>query len=193
MPQAHDLPSPRRTTGIAHRAGGWAWLVLIAALRLGVPEWKIDPKATIAFSTRSAVGTFTGLAGKVVFDPNKLPESHLELELDAATIQTGNALKNKHARGSDWLDVERYPKIRFSSTRFRRSDQMILVEGMLELHGVRKAVIIPFTYETGDAQMICRGRFSVDRGEYGIEGNWLAFVVGSRITIEFVLPMQRLP
>lgn len=179
-------------TGIAHRSGGWAWLVLLAALRLGIPEWRIDPNTTITFSTRSAAGTFKGLSGKVVFDPNKLPESRLELELDAATIETGNSLKDKHARGSDWLDVERYPKIRFSSTRFSRSGQMILVEGMLELHGVRKPVTIPITYETGDAQMTCRGRFTVDREDYGIEGNSFSFMVGDRITLEFVLPMQRL-
>ena len=193
MPQTQDLLSPRRTAGIARRAGGWGWLVLLAALRLGMPEWKIDPNATIAFSTRSAVGTFKGLGGKVVFDPNKLPESRLELELDASTIETGNALKNKHARGSDWLDVDKYPKIRFSSTRFSRNGQMILIEGMLELHGVRKPVTIPINYETGDAQMTCRGRFSVDRADYGIEGNSFSFMVGDRITIEFVLPMQRLP
>lgn len=193
MKQADNHPSPRRTNGLARRAGGWAWLVLLASLRLGMLEWKIEPNATVAFSTRSAVGTFSGITGKVVFDPNKLPESHIELELDPSTIQTGNALKDKHARGSDWLDVERYPKIRFSSTRFRRSEQVILAEGTLELHGVRKAVTIPFTYEPGDAQMTCRGRFSVDRGDYGIDGNWLAFVVGTRITIEFVLPMQRIP
>lgn len=167
-------------------------LVLMAALRLGIPEWKLEPGATISFSARSAVGTFSGLTGKVILDPNKLPESRLDLEMDASTILTGNTLKDKHARGADWLDVERYPKIRFTSSRLRRSEQTLVAEGTLELHGVRKAVSIPFTYEQVDNRMICRGHFSINRHDYGVDGNWLAFVVGSTITIEFVLPLQRL-
>lgn len=193
MLHLHPFSLPRLFARAAQRLGGWGCILLLTAFTMVVPEWRIDPTAMVRFSTRSASGTFSGFSGRIYLDPSKLSESRVELELNAATIHTGNDLKDKHARGSAWLDVERYPKIRFASTRLRKSEDIIWADGTLELHGVRKSVSIPVRLEQADDRITARGRFSLNREDYGIEGNGLAFVVGSTLTLDFVLPLQRMP
>ena len=41
------------------------------------------------------------------------------MEIDAASIQTGVAMRDNHLRSDDFFAVERFPKIRFRSTELR--------------------------------------------------------------------------
>jgi YceI-like domain len=44
-----------------------------------------------------------------------LPGSEIELTIDAASADTGNAAHDKHLRSADFFDVAEYPKVRFTS------------------------------------------------------------------------------
>jgi polyisoprenoid-binding protein YceI len=82
--------------------------------------WVFDPvHTTIEFVARHMLarvrGRFNGFDGKIVI--SEPPESsHAEVELDAASIETGTEMRDNHLRSADFLDTERFPKLTFRST-----------------------------------------------------------------------------
>ncbi|CAH1000645.1 Protein YceI [Neolewinella maritima] len=108
-------------------------------------NYTITEDYSIRFDGSGAEGTFRGLSGTIVFDPNDLASARMDVRLESATIATGNTTKDRHARGEKWFDVERYPYISFVATDFMRDAAGYVAEGELTLHGVRKTVRLPFT------------------------------------------------
>ena len=152
----------------------------------GLAERKIDPNYSLKFSTRSTDGTFSGLNGTVVFSPEKLEESVIDVSVEAKTIVTGNSKKDEHAKSSDWLDVAKYPNIKFKSASFSKEGESYLVKGTMNLHGVSKEVTIPFSYsKKGDFT----GTFAINRSDFGVTGVGMkAKFVGEEIEITYNIP-----
>ena len=65
------------------------------------------------------------------------------MEIDVNSIDTNHPERDKHLRGKDFCDVERYPKATFVSTEVRRTGEKSgLLKGNLTLKGVTKPVTI---------------------------------------------------
>jgi len=152
-------------------------------------NWNIDPGYAIKFSGRRAEGTFSGLSGRIAYDPDDLEHALIDVTVDARTIQTGNSTKDGHARGSSWLDTEKYSVIRFTSTSFERSGDQNVVAGRLELHGVSKPVQIPFRFSPAANGGTFTGTFTINRKDYGIEGNFFGFAVGDAFEVTLRVPV----
>jgi polyisoprenoid-binding protein YceI len=88
--------------------------------------------------------------------------------VDVNSINTGNELKNKHARSEKWFDAERYPVIRFVSSNVSRHDSAYIVRGDLQLHGVTKQIAIPFIFVQDPDNAVFKGSFRVNRRDFGI-------------------------
>ena len=167
--------------------------LLAALLPLSLPvlpaleSYTIAPDYAIRFDTRGAEGTFTGLTGTVVFDEDDLAGARFDVTVDATTISTGNATKDRHARGDNWFDVERYPEIGFESAAFAKTADGYAVTGSLEMHGVEREVTIPFTFEDD----VFAGALTVDREDYGIDGPFLiGGTVGDEVAITLRVPVE---
>jgi polyisoprenoid-binding protein YceI len=113
--------------------------------------WVIDPVHTLVeFAvTRLGLtlikGRFEGVSGTIRADEADLSRSSVVVELDAASLDTGEPRRDKHLRSADFLDVERFPSIRFRSTRVEPEEpDRLRVYGDLTIHGVTK----PVTLET---------------------------------------------
>ena len=118
------------------------------AARPPAGAWAIDPGHSVVRATARHLGMsriegrFTDLAGVVtVADP---PEaSSVEVAITAASITTGNADRDSHLRSADFLDVERFPELRFSSTAVRVTGPSTLdVEGSLTIRDVTRPVTL---------------------------------------------------
>lgn len=57
------------------------------------------------------------------------------MSIDVASINTGNGMKNSHAKGATWFDVEKYPTINFVSSAISKSATGYEAKGTLEMHG----------------------------------------------------------
>jgi polyisoprenoid-binding protein YceI len=137
------------------------------------------------FDTRSTDGTFSGLDGVVIFSPDDLSNAVIDVSVDAKTIDTGMKKKDEHARSSDWLNAEKYPKITFKSSSFTKSENGYLVSGSLTLHGITKEVSIPFLFEND----VFSGSFTINRSDYGVTGSGMkAKFVGEEIEISYNIP-----
>lgn len=61
--------------------------------------------------------------------------------IDPASVHTGDEQRDQHIRSADFLDVENYPQIEFTSTGVRGFDgETFILAGELTLHGVTRTV-----------------------------------------------------
>ena len=153
--------------------------------------WKIAEDYVVEFSGSGAEGTFRGLKGTIVFDPNAPEQAQIEVAVDVRTIDTGNKTKDKHARGDSWFDAERFPEILFRSSAVTQSGERYQMTGTLTLHGTEKEITFPFSFvQTGD-KGVFEGGFTVDREEYGIKGPFFGFVVGDDFEVSLKIPVTK--
>ena len=113
--------------------------------------WQIDPAhSLVEFSVRHMMvstvkGRFTDVKGSIAFDPADLSRSSVEVAVGAASITTGDDQRDAHLRSADFLDVERFPTLTFTSTRVEpvgASAQRARIFGQLTLHGVTREVVL---------------------------------------------------
>jgi polyisoprenoid-binding protein YceI len=119
--------------------------------------------------------------------------------IDAASVDTGNDKRDEHVRSADFLDVENYPTIEFTSTEVCDFDgQSFNLVGELSLHGVTRTVELnpEFHGVTDDPTGVRRTGFSatttISRAEFGVDidlayggGVVVADTVEISIDIEF--------
>ncbi len=140
-------------------------LIVVSSFTVFVSqEWKIAESAFVKFDGGDPSGQFGGIKGTVNFDPNDLATSKFDVTLDVATINTGNGMKNTHAKSAKWFDAEKYPTIQFTSSAITKAAAGYEAKGTLNIHGVQKDVVIPFTFEDN----IFKGSFTINRLDYNI-------------------------
>ena len=90
-----------------------------------VGVWELDPAHTTAeFIARHILtkvrGRFEKVSGAItVADPPE--DSHVEVEIDAASIRTNTDDRDDHLRSADFLEVEKFPTLTFASTGLRHT------------------------------------------------------------------------
>lgn len=164
-------------------------IVLFLSFNSFAQGWKILETHKVAFSNKDVSGTFDDISGTIVFDPSHLTGSKFNLKLKVESINTGNGLQNKHARGEEWFNAEKYPYIEFESTKIEKSETGFKAIGKLEMHGVTKDLIIPFTFSKKGNKGTFIAKFSVNRTDYNVgkKGDDVA----DAIKITATLPVQK--
>jgi polyisoprenoid-binding protein YceI len=172
-------------------------MTTIAGLTPGV--WKIDPAHTTAeFIVRHLMvtkvrGRFTDLKGTVTIGEDAL-DSSVEVEIGTASITTGDENRDNHLRTADFLEVEKYPGMTFTSTEILPKGSEYIVRGDLTLHGVTKPIELNLEFNgvTGDPWGGTRAGFSaateINRRDYGVDISMPmdggGVVVGDKVKIE---------
>lgn len=162
------------------------FLILISfiAIEVSAQNWEIKEDYEITFSGTKAEGSFGGLKGTIQFDPNDLINARFNVLLEVSSIATGNKTKNKHARSENWLYAEVFPEIRFSSTQITKAPNGYVAVGQLDLRGVQQEVYIPFTFSNQGEEAVFQGTLQVNRKDFGIEGNFMEFLVGDEFKVK---------
>jgi polyisoprenoid-binding protein YceI len=127
-------------------------------------DWKIGDNYSVKFDGGDPSGVFTGLKGVIQFDENNLTASRFDCTVDVETINTGNGMKNTHAKSDKWLDAAKYPVIRFTSKSINKTPSGFEAKGTLDFHGVQKEITLPFTFVNN----VFAGTFEVNRMDYNV-------------------------
>jgi polyisoprenoid-binding protein YceI len=128
-------------------------------------SWKIADGYSVKFDGGDPSGEFTGLKGTINFDEKNLAASNFDVTIDAASINTGNGMKNTHAKSANWFDVEKYPTIAFKSSAITKTAAGYEAKGVLDMHGVQKEITMPFTF----ANNTFAANFEVNRLDFKID------------------------
>ena len=164
--------------------------------------WTLDPAHTrIGFVARHAMvtkvrGSFNEFEGTAVLDGANPANSHAEVTIKAASIDTRNAQRDEHLRSNDFLAMQENPEITFTSTGARQVDDTTFeLTGDLTIRGVTKPVTIPFTFEGaakdpfGNLRAGFEGSVAINRKDWGVTWNAAleggGVLVSDRVTLEF--------
>src|SRR6201998_2174563 len=85
--------------------------------------WNIDPVHSVAeFKVKHMMisnvkGQFSAVQGKLTHSEKSVTESHVEVTIDAASVNTRDPQRDAHLKSADFFDVEKFPTLTFKSTR----------------------------------------------------------------------------
>jgi polyisoprenoid-binding protein YceI len=182
-------------------------LPALAATPAAPVEWTIDAThSRFGFSVPHMVvsdveGLFHTASGKVLLDEADLTKSTVELTIDATSIDTDNADRDKHLKGPDFFDVAKYPQITFKSTKIKKAGKAYKVTGDLTMRGVTKPVTLDV--QLSDAVMNPWGKQvrgvkvagKVNRQDFGVSWNKAldkgGMVVGDEVTFDIKLELNK--
>lgn len=145
--------------------------------------YNVDPgHSEVGFQIRHLVtqvrGKFDDYKGTIQLDPAKMENSSVDFTIKAASINTGNADRDKHLRTADFFNVEKFPEITFKSKSVKATGKdQYAVTGTFTMHGVSKELTLPVTFggTAKDPWGGQRAGFStsttLNRKDYGIEWN----------------------
>ena len=164
--------------------------------------YKIDPAHSSAhFIVRHLMitnvrGGFTSVQGSVVYDPDDLSGSSIDVIIDVNSLNTSDASRDGHLKSAEFLDVEKYPTITFKSkTISKEADGDLLAKGDLSIHGVTKEVSLEVEGPTGEekdpwgnVRIGASAVTKIKRSEFGLTWNAAlesgGFLIGDELKLE---------
>ena len=88
-------------------------------------------------------GRFDTFSGEFTYDPAKPEASTVNVSIDTGSVNSNHAERDKHLRSADFLNVEKFPKATFVSTKIVLDDKDEFdIVGDLTLNGVTKSITI---------------------------------------------------
>ena len=122
-------------------------------------------------------GRFNEFTGQIMMAGIGVPETMVEFEVKAASVDTGNEKRDQHLRSSDFFSAKQFPVITFKSTKViekEGEEDMLEVTGDLELHGVKKSITVDVeitgraTGRDGESLIGFESIFTIKRSEFGM-------------------------
>lgn len=123
---------------------------LITTAAAQAADYIFDKKGQHVFITFKAshlgysyiLGHFEDFEGTFTHDADNPAASKVKVVIDAASLDTDHAERDKHLRGEDYFDVKQYPDITFTSTGFSGSATEGKLTGELTMRGVKRQIDI---------------------------------------------------
>lgn len=184
-------------------------LLLAGSASALASDWEVDSShSRVGFGIRHMMvstvhGTFDKYAGQLALDDADLAKSKVHIDIDAASIDTGNAKRDEHLRSPDFFDVAHYPKITFDSTKVeKRGADSLSVTGNLTIRNVTKPVVLSVSGLTGEVKDpwggVRRGasaQAKISRKDFGLNWNKSldtgGVVLGDDVNIELEVELTK--
>lgn len=143
-------------------------IVIGTAADVSAQTWQIGSNYSVQFSLSQASGIFRDVKANIVFDEQNPGNAKFNVNVDVASLNTGNALMNKHAKSDEWLDAAKYPAISFASKKIIKNGASYQATGDLTVHGVTKEISIPFTFKKAGNSANFTANFNIKRSDFSI-------------------------
>ncbi|WP_276755071.1 YceI family protein [Pseudoalteromonas marina] len=160
--------------------------LVLSASAVNAAEYVIDTKGAHAFVNFKIKhlgyswlhGRFNTFDGEFNYDAEKPNASKIMVNIDTTSLDSNHAERDKHLRGKDFLNVDKYPTATFKSTNITfNNDDSGKVTGDFTLHGVTKSITFEID-KIGEGQdpwggyrVGFEGETSLKLSDYGINYN----------------------
>jgi polyisoprenoid-binding protein YceI len=162
-----------------------------------VPVFAITPvESTIKFNVEASVaikGTFDKWNATLTFASPDVTTGVLDVEIQAATVDTGSGLKDGKLKGPDFFDVVQNPLITFKSTKLvQTGPNTFEVDGNFTIRGVTRPESLTLAVSgkgTGSGQI--KGTLYFDRKDYGMNSGIPFIKIANRVEVNVALTGNR--
>jgi polyisoprenoid-binding protein YceI len=120
-------------------------------------------------------GQLSGLKGEILFSPADLSACKFNVTVDPSTIDTDNESRDRHLKGEEYFEVEKYPTITIISAKIDKTNKTesgyYFFTGSIIMHGVTKPVTFPFHVDISSDGYLFTGDFEINRLDFGVGDN----------------------
>jgi polyisoprenoid-binding protein YceI len=150
----------------------------------GPSNWSLDAaQSSAAFRHKTlwglatVRGTFSELAGSAEILPDG--SAHGRLEIDAASLNTKNAKRDKHLKSPDFFDAQAHPQIILDVRRATRAGRTVTASGDLTAGAITRPLDFTATVveATPDAVTLSAD-VEVDRASFDMTWNQMGMLKG---------------
>jgi polyisoprenoid-binding protein YceI len=171
-------------------------------------NWGVDAShSNVRFSVSHLViseaeGNFKTFDGKVTSTGNDFNDAKVEFSIDVNSINTDNEGRDKHLKGDDFFNAEKYPKMTFKSTSFKKVDgKKYILTGDLTIRDVTKSVTFDVNHmgvtkdPWGNTKAGFKATSSINRKDYkllwSVATETGGLVVGDEVAITINLELNQ--
>ncbi len=171
-------------------------------------QWIIDDShSLIHFTVRHMMiskvrGRFDRFSGTIAADEQNPANSAVNVQIEAASINTRDAKRDAHLTSPDFLDVVRYPYITFVSKRIEVLDESHgRITGDLTIRGVTREVTLDVEYNGqarspwGTVSAGFHAHTTINRKDWGLTWNMAletgGVLVGDEVEIDIEVELIR--
>ena len=165
--------------------------------------YKLDANHTMVlaswdhFGYSRPVANFGQVDGTLVYDPDKVADSSVQVTLPLAGLDALVPDLTDHLRSADFFDAEKFPNVTFKSTKVEAAGEgKLKVTGDLTIRDVTKSVVLDVTLNkmgegrNGQPKIGFDATSTIKRSEFGV-GRFVPNVsdeVTLRISTEALVP-----
>jgi polyisoprenoid-binding protein YceI len=164
----------------------------------GVPVFTITPiQSSIKFDVKASVpisGTFDQWNATLTFSSTDVTTGVLDVEIQAATVDTGSGMKDSKLKSSDFFDVVDNPLITFKSTNISQTGPNTFeVDGNFTIRGVTRLEKLTLTVSgVGTGTGTINGTLYFDRKDYGMNSGIPFIKIANRVEVNVSLQGTRI-
>lgn len=173
-------------------------------------SWQLDTSHShIQFSARHMMisrvrGEFEKFSGTIRLDEANPAASAVDVQIEAASINTRDGQRDAHLRSPDFLHAEQYPYLTFKSTGVEQVDSHnAKLLGNLTIRDITRPVALDVEFQGkskspwGTENYGFNARTKINRKDWGLEWNVAletgGVLVGDEVTIDIELELVKLP
>jgi len=168
-------------------------------------KWNFDKAHTkVEFTVQHLVitevtGNFKVFEGSVISPSEDFSGSDISFSVDIASINTDNEMRDNHLRSDDFFNAEKFPKMTFKSTSFKKiSGKNYELAGNLTIRDITKLVVFAVSYNGiandpwGNTKAGFKLKGKINRFEYNLKWNTLTEIGGAVVgdTVEITANIE---
>ena len=176
-------------------------MAFLASPRVGytqeVPTYEVTPEeSSIKFGVDSSVsikGIFEKWSASIKFSSRDVRDAVLDIEIEAASVNTGSHMKDNKLKGKDFFNVKESPLITFQSTKIVQTGPNTFdIEGNFTIRGVTKTEKLTLTSDSkGTPTGSLEGTMAFDRKDYGMTTGIPLIKIANRVEVNVRLKWRR--
>ncbi|MGO9606347.1 MAG: YceI family protein [Candidatus Binataceae bacterium] len=163
-----------------------------------VPVFAITPlESSMKFDVQASVaikGTFDKWDATLTFTSPDVTTAVLDVEIQAASVDTGSGMKDGKLKSSDFFDVANNPLITFKSTKIVQSGpNSFELDGDFTLRGVTRSEKLTLALSgKGSGSGKVMGTLYFDRKDYGMNSGIPFIKIADRVEVNVALQGKRI-
>jgi len=177
-------------------------LAIASFMPLGMaqaPVFEVTPiSSSVTFDVKSSVsivGKFDQWKATLTMTSPDVTTAALDIQVQAASVNTGSGMKNGKLKSKDFFDVDQNPLITFKSDHCVQTGPFTFdVPGTFTIRGVSKPqtlkLVLNGTKGTGHGEI--KGAMYFDRKDYGINGSIPFVTIADRVEVDVDLSVKKI-
>lgn len=124
-------------------------------------------------------GEFKNFDGEIIFDLDNLKNSHVDISIDMASVDSEDEERDVSMKDAEWFDVQNHREAVFKANDFEEiSSDRYLARGILTIKGNAVPIEFPFDLTIHESpqngrEALVKGQVTLNRLDFGLgKGRW---------------------